>query len=208
MSKVKLVKFAPLTLKSYVEEDDGEATLQWSIRMGYPRITVYRHIKDTDKGKEIDYSKIIIAPFDYVNFSLLISYIREVNKTNTPVVYKIACYNVEFVDNVKTDKRILQAVVKVGKDLDGCNYIELSAPEKLTIRFPLLPNFKWHVHDKLNDKGESVLAPKDLSTKFTTAYAMLINKLVLDEYPVDARTEVMLDPPNSKKLTNDKIDEI
>ena len=205
MNKIKLVKFTPLTLKKYVEEDEGDATLLWAVRMGYPRIMVYRH----NKEKEIDYNKIIIAPFDYVNFSMLVTYLRNVIKSKKPISYTISCYNVEYKDNVKTDNIILQATVKVGKDSTGINYIELSAPNKFTIKFQLLPNIKWHIHDIKDETNCSVITNAELSNVYSNAYVTLLNKLILEEYSGDGKIEVMLDPPNSKNpITTDNVEDL
>lgn len=192
-NKVKLVRFGPLSLRKNVEND--EMALQWSVRMGFPRITVYTTNKVSENGK-MDFGKIIIAPFDYVNLKVFLSYFRDTIKADGEISYSVDCYNVAFKDGVKTGEIKLQAKVVVGKDKDGVIYLAAIEEGKPKIKFELLPNTKWfRYYDKDNVE---ITDKKTLSFKYSEAYLCLLETTFNKEFNLDVKSEVMLDPPNTK----------
>lgn len=203
-NKVKLVRFAPLSLRKSV--DDRDVALQWSIRMGYPRITIYTDTSVVNQDGKMDFSKIIIAPFDYVNLKVFLEYFKKVINGENDNSYSVNCYNVKFKDGVKTNETYLQAKVVVGKDKEGIIYLAAIEEGKPKIKFELLPNTKWFRYFnkddiEIDDKGT-------LSKLYSTSYVCLLETIIQKEFNIDVKEEVMLDPPsfsNVKPKEEEKV---
>lgn len=197
--KSKLVKFTPLSLTKELEEDS--ATLQWSIRKGYPRITVFTSNTIKEKDGTVNYGKIITAPFDYVTMTMFLNYFQDVIFSKEETRQVVNCYNVKYKDGEKTEEIYLQAKAVVGKDKDGIIYITAIEEEKKQVKFYLLPNTKWHkIYDKDNNEISNV---KEQSFVYAKAYLQLLRKLIEDEFMKDAKSEILLDNKN-KQLTKTK----
>ena len=210
MEKVKLVKFAALTLRG---KEKGVG-LQWSIRKGFPRITVYtgKYLKD---DKTVDYNKIIIAPFDYTTMLMFLENFKSViyHKDDT-VSSSIKCFNTKFVDNKRTDDIVLQATATVGK-LNGIIYLSVTADGKPVHKFELVPEGKWHKYFN----GEEELVDKVmLSKQYAKAYYELLKTILLQEFFLDTKSEVEINnpiiddnlikdvtPEENKKITDDTL---
>lgn len=202
-NKVKLVRFGPLSIRKNVDND--EMALQWSVRMGFPRITVYTTNKATEKGK-MDFSKVIIAPFDYINLKLFLSYFKDIVVSDDEKSYSVECFNVTFKDGIKTNETRLQAKVVVGKDKDGVIYLAAIEEGKPKIKFELLPNTKWfRYYDKDNNE---ITDKRVLSKKYAEAYLCLLETTLNKEFNLDVKAEVMLDPPNSRPKAETKPAEV
>lgn len=194
--KVKLVRLAPLSLRKYIGEEEGEALLQWSVRMGYPRITVYTDNNISKDGK-MDFNKVITAPFDYTNLKLFLEYFKEIIDGEDDNKYTLECYNVKFKDGVKTNDTFLQAKVTVGKDKNGIIYLAVIEEEKRKIKFEVLPNPKWY---KYYDKeGKEITDLRKLSSLYAKGYVCLVETAIQKEFNIDVKSEVMIDAPNGKK---------
>ena len=210
MEKVKLVKFAALTLRG----KERGVGLQWSIRKGFPRITVYtgKYLKD---DKTVDYNKIIIAPFDYTTMLMFLENFKSViyHKDDT-VSSSIKCYNTKFVDNKRTDDIILQATATVGKK-DGIIYLSATADGKPVHKFELVPEGKWH---KYFNNEEELTNKAQLSRQYAKAYYELLKTILLQEFFLDTKSEVEINnpiiddnlikdvtPEENKKITDDTL---
>ena len=197
---VKLVRLSHLTLRKPVDND--EASLTWAVRMGFPRITVYTSSKITGEDGKVDYGKVITAPFDYVNFKLFIDYLKELVDGESDNKYILECFNVKFVNNVRTDDVRIQARVTIGKDKNGILYIAAVEDDKVKIRFDFLPNNKWY---KYYDKdGKEIKDNAKLSKLYTKNYICLLETAIMKEFTIDVKDEVQLPPPPSHQPTVSK----
>lgn len=178
---IRKVSLTALTMSKDLSEDKY-AQLLFSIRAGYPRITVY-----TEKNKKrqdndtFDYNKIINAPLDYLTAAKLYSYAMDVidngdNGTNRQIV----CYNVKYVDGVRTNEVYIQATIEIGKDKDGIIYLAVLADGKPKIKFDILPrdNGKWH---KSIVNGNPVVDKNVISCETAKVYFDHF-KYVVDKY--------------------------
>lgn len=178
--QVKIVPFVPLAL--YADgEGDEYASMTVSIRMGYPRLTVYT---DNNRKTKIPFSHdhLIIAPMDGIVVNMFIDMLSKIIKSDKEQKSAIKCFNVKYVDNKKTDEVILQATIIMGRDKDGVVYLGAVAEGKKKVKFKLLPRSKWHKF--VNEQGEEVTDKRTLSTMFAMAYANRF-KVLMDKYLAD-----------------------
>lgn len=198
---VKIVKYGKLSLRKEIKENDkvDTATLTWSNRNGFPRVTIYTsdniRLKDRDG---LDYSKIIIAPFDYVTIRAFINMFIDVLDRDEEVKREVECYNMKFLNGTRTDELYLQAKVIVGKDKEGVVYIAAIENNKKKIRFDLVPSnrfFKFSGDPSL----ENI---KTLSQYYAKAYLELLQKCIAEDV-IDAKTVTEIDdgkPTDQKKI--------
>ena len=202
--KVKYVKFTSLRLTKPVSDDDW-ASLNWAIRLGYPRIVVYTTNKFVE-NKKLDPKSVIIAPFSYEALFTLISCLEELINSNIrmerikseisdhskyappPDSYTIECWN-KF-----DDKKVLQCKITVGRDDEGIFYIGVRAPEKPKIRFDILPNSTWHKY--CGKDGEEITDKTRLSLLYAKAYVKVLTELMSSELIIDNKEELMLERKN------------
>lgn len=176
--KVKIVKFSALTLKKTIKEDKDTATMNWSIKGGYPRISVYTS-NDIMVNDKFDYSKLITAPFNYVTFNIFMAYFEKVIKDLEESEYKIECHNTKWENNQRTDKTYLQATVYIGRNSEGVVYLKVTEDKKDEIVFELMPDTTWH---KFYDKQKNEIKNKKiLSQLYTNAYYKTLDKLMTSE---------------------------
>ena len=178
---VKIVSFVPLTLYTDTNDDDGYATLSWSIRKGYPRITVYTD-NSRKKSKEFSFDHLITAPMDAVIVNVVIDNLGKVIKSDKEIKLATKCYNVKYVNNEKTDDIYLQATIIIGKDKDGVIYMTAVEDGKRKVKFKLLPREKWHKF--INAGGNEVTDKSELSVLFATAYHKRLKSL-MDKHLAD-----------------------
>lgn len=140
-NKVRYTRFNGLTLIADTGNGDY-ATLVWGCRNGNPRITVYTSKDHRDLENKIDYSKVIIAPFDLVNATNFLTYCLQTvtNKSNKPV--QVDCLNNKFKDRNRTKEIITQAVVIFNKDAKGYNIKIYKDKDKVFTFY--LHNSDWH----------------------------------------------------------------
>jgi len=168
-NNVVMVKFAPLTIrKDYGDGDYG--ILNYAIRNGYPRITVFTSNKN--KEEAFDYNTMINATFSLTQFLMFVDEIRDIVEANKDTSASVDCFNAKFVNGVKTNDVELQATAIVGKDKDGIIYLAVTSEGKRKVRFDLLPT-EWNKYSKNKEE----LSKEELSKRFTKAYIRAIDLL-------------------------------
>lgn len=176
-NNVKIAKFLSLNLTKWIEEDKGNATLQWSVRNSYPRITIFCSPNVKNADGTLDYNKIIIAPFTVPLVFIFTKYLRSFLTDDKPGYYTIECYNTKFKDGKRTDEVYLQAKVIIGKDDKGVIYLSALEEGKRSIKFDLLPDSRWF---KFYDKdGKEVVNHAELSKAYAEAYLKVLEDNIL-----------------------------
>lgn len=194
-NKVKIVKFLPLSL--YKDKDDNAyANLSWSIRMGYPRVSVYTDNRRDMKGS-FDFNKLITAPFDAITINTFLDNFKRVILNKDAIKLSIKCFNVKYVNDVKTDQVYLQATVICGKDADGVIYLAVVSDDKEKVKFELLPG-KWHVF--VDENGGEISNKGELSYIHAMAYYNRLKSL-MDKYLADD-ADVKYTESKNKQLTS------
>jgi len=178
----KIVSFGALSL--YADTDDEHyGTLSWSIRKGYPRITVYTDNSNDKKG-EFSYDKLITAPMDSVVVNMVLDSLLESIEGTTDTKNATECYNVKYVDNKPTDEIYLQATIVTGKDANGVVYLGAIQEGKKRVKFELLPRDKWH---KFKTGDTTITDKAKLSARFAKAYHARL-KALMDKHLADEAT--------------------
>lgn len=166
---VKFIQFAALNIQKDIMDEDkkDKAQLQWSSRMGYPRITVFTTDKMQDDNGKFDYSKMVKAPFDFVTLDIFMQRFKTVLETKEEVKFVIDCFNNKFVNNERTNELELVAKVTVGRDSDGVVYLAVTEDNKKKIKFELMPSKYFKIYDKDNDP---ITDKRILSNLYARAY--------------------------------------
>ena len=198
-AKVKMVKFAPLTLgKDVIDEKTQEKdrpTVRWSMRGNYPRATVFTSSNLQDKEGKFDYNKMIIAPFDILTIQLFINQVKELLDKKEKSSYKeINCLNTKFKDGERTNEKFVQATVRVGIDKDGVAYLVVMAEGKPKIKFDILPPEWFEFKD---DNGDIITHPSKLSREYAKVYIRTL-ELLLESEVENYKTVEMIDGPKRK----------
>jgi len=181
-NKIKIVSFIPLALYADTDEEGSRyASLTWSIRMGYPRLSVYTD-NTRDKRDDFSYDKLIIAPLDAVTVNIVIDMLNKVISNPKEHHLSIKCLNVKYVNNVKTDEVAVQATIVIGRTEQGVIYLSAIADSKKKVRFNLVPNKKWH--RLLDADGNDVTDNRVLSNTYAKAYSARL-KALMDKFLVD-----------------------
>jgi len=192
-NKTKIVKFIPVGLKHKYGDEDKLASLVWSIRQGYPRMTIY--LDNSESGGKLDYSKVIIAPLDSITLETYLGLLEKVIGSDNNTEYKINCYNIRWDNGVKTNDIYLQASLVVGKDEEGVIYIGSTVEGKPFVKFPLTVNTRWH---RIIGKNGAELTDKaELSKLHAKSYLKLLSKLFDTELKELVNT-VYLDKPGNR----------
>lgn len=196
----KIISFGPLT--RYSETVDGKyGTLSWSIRKGYPRITVYtENYEDKTKRDEFSFDKLITAPMDGVIVGMVISNLKLAYAATKEFKASVKCFNTKFVNNEPTNEVILQATIIIGKDKEGVVYLAAIEDGKKKLKFKLLPNPKWHKF--YNDAGDEITDQATLSVLYAKAYTGLLETLMNTHLAGDAKIKYQL-PKGAKSGTDD-----
>ena len=201
--QVKVVRLAPLTIKK--ETTNGEASLSWSVRMGFPRITVHTEGNTKNEDGTMNYDKIIIAPLDYVNLKYVLTLLKQVIDSEGETKYTVECYNSVFKDRVRMNEVKVQAKIILGKDQDGVIYLSAIEDNKTKIKFDLLPSSKWF---KYYDKDNKEITDKSRVSKlYATGYLELLQESFINEFKTDVKREdefTFVRPPREDELTVDK----
>lgn len=180
---VKLVKFLSFSLKKELADNDF-ASLQWSIRMGYPRISVFTTNKKTEK---FDYNTLITAPFDYLTLFTFLNKCKEIIAGKNGNKTSINCYNIAYNNGVKTDEKILQATVTCGKDDSGVIYLAAIEAGKPKIRFDIVHNDRFYEYLKADGTVETDKGA--LSVLAATEYISALLHIIKGEMAEDIKTE-------------------
>lgn len=194
--KVKIIRYASLNLKTKTDDNQDSATLTWSTRGLYPRITVYTSDKNSFVNNKPNYDFIITAPFDVVTLQIFVNQLKKVCKDPNDTRYTIDCINTKIVNGVRTNEKYIQAKIYIGKDSDGVIYIAVIEDNKKKVKFTLLPNmdfFTFYDNDGsiIKDKGK-------LSLFYTEAYVKSIETLLINDTLLLSKKEVEVDKPGIK----------
>ena len=189
----KFIRFAPMTLRKDYDADDSSkdyANLTWSIRNGYPRITVYTTNKALSTGAT-DFTKVIIAPFDYITLMDILGKIKTLaESTLKDVKYSVQCKNIEYKNGEKTDNIVVQATVSYGKNSSGIMWLAATADDKRKLTFELLPNTRWFNY---RDADNADVTLDKLSKEYTLTYINILMSLLKEEMGKDFTTSVLVD---------------
>lgn len=153
-----------LKATSISQRDDTDnvlGSLVWGIRKSYPRITQY--VNTTE-----DTPLVYIAPMNSILVESVLLTMCEVYSGEHDNIKKIACYNIEYVDDKKTDNVVLQATINIEKDTAGINYLYLTVKDKPVVKFKLMPDLRWHKF--LNRNNEEITDVGVLSSLYARAY--------------------------------------
>lgn len=191
--KVKIIRYASLNLKTKTDDNQDSATLTWSTRGIYPRITVYTSDKNSFVNNKPNYDFIITAPFDVVTMQMFVNQLKKVCKDSNDTRYTIDCINTKIVNGVRTNEKYIQAKIYIGKDSDGVVYIAAIEDNKKKVKFPLLPNIDFFT---FYDKDGSIIKDKEkLSLFYTEAYIKSIETLLINDALLLSKKEVEVDKP-------------
>lgn len=214
MEKTKVVRtrFSKLSISKHIELEDGNkdsATLTWSTRNGYPRITVYTsNKKASSPDGKMNWDFIITAPFDYITLQMFLSNLKDIIDGPNEKRSTINCYNTKYENGNKTNDVELQAKVIVGKDRDGVVYLTAIEEGKRSVKFDLLPSTIWF---KFFDTNNNEITDKAvLSKAYANGYYNVMSKLLLDAAKDElVRTVESEDKPkNTPTVSNTKQNEI
>ena len=192
--KVKIVRYASLNLKKWMQEEKDSATLTWSTRGIYPRITVFTSSNNSFVNNKPNYDFIITAPFDVVTLQMFVNQLKKVCKDPNNTRYTIDCLNTKVENGVRTNEKYVQAKVHIGKDDNGVIYIAATEENKKKIKFTLLPNMGFFTfYDK---DGTIIKDESKLSLLYTEAYIKSIETLLINDTLFLSKKEVDIDKPN------------
>lgn len=192
-TSVSYVKLSALGLKKAVPEEEDYATLSWSARNGYPRVTVYLTNKDRE-GAPMDWNKVIIAPMDYVMLEGFIGQMKEIVKGEPKNKIKMGCYSTKFENNKPTKDKELKGTIEFGKDGDGILYIAVLKDDKRTIKFDLKPSV-WFTFSDVNGLIEN---PSKLSEIYANGYIKKLSDAYSHAFTQSAITTTVVDNNKSK----------
>lgn len=175
--KVRIVRYTALSLRKYDQEAKDSATLQWGIRGNYPRITVYTSNNQAFKDNKPDYSFIITAPFDYLTLLYFIDQMTIIAKGSNGKKVQIDCLNTKVENGQRSNEKVVQATVVIGKDENGIVYIAALEDSKKKIKFELMPNTEWFKH---KDQDGNIITDKAwLSKTYAISYIGTIRDTIL-----------------------------
>lgn len=174
---VTRIRFGKISLTKNIDTEEGHdtAALVWSIRNGYPRMTVYTSNNKAVVNGKANYDYIITAPFDYVSVQIFLNRLQEAIDATKEVKYRIDCFNTKWENGVKTNEKALQAQVIVGRDHEGVIYIAVLEESKRSIKFSLLPS-EWFIF--YDDGGNPISDKAVLSKMYAQGYLKTISKLL------------------------------
>jgi len=170
----EILRFNGLALRKQYEDSDDFAVLTWSVRMGYPRVTVYTTNKKPENGEKFDYNTFINAPYDFVAIEDLFDLMDEVLASDKDITRQILSNNNKFKDGVRTDEIVPQGLVKVGKT-DGVMWLAVLEEGKKKIKFELLPN-KYHT--RYTNENEVLKDKAELSKRYASGYIKVLKRLM------------------------------
>jgi hypothetical protein len=201
-NQVKIVTFTPLALYADLDnKSEKYATLTWSIRLGFPRVTVYTE-NNRSKNEEFSYERLITAPMNAVMVNLFIDKLNALIANPKPDKFSIKCYNIKFVNGERTKDIELQATIVCWRDKNDIINLAAVADGKSKIAFPLMVDTKWH---KITDvKGEEVTDCRTLSNMYAKAYSDRLKSLMDKHLADDAKIKYI--DPKAKLAKTENLD--
>lgn len=199
---VRLVKFTALNLRE--NYDDTFATLVWSVRMGYPRITVFLDNDKFSKG-DVDYSKQIRAPFDYIKLNVFLTIVEKAIDGENDKEYGVKCLNNAYSNGERTNDIKLQATVYAGKDDKGIVYLKVVEAGKKEIKFYLTMDGKYI--KLVKPDGQDMDDPAILSKRYAKEYIKAVKLLLADEFKALSKVSTINAPANKTKYAGNKKSE-
>jgi len=173
----QMIKFSGLTLKKQYDDGKDYGVLLWSIRAGYPRITVYTTNAKKEPNAKFDFNTRIVATFDNVTMVSVIRDLKSIINAKPGTTKVRDCYNHKFVNGVRTDEIVLQAKVTIGKTTEGLIFIAVTEGSKKKIRFDILPKT---LYSKLrDDEGKIVTDQSVLSKDHAESYLMILENQIM-----------------------------
>ena len=200
-TKDVILRYLPFRLeKKYKSGDDTKiATLDISIRNGYPRLT--STLEFPKKGQKFDYNKVITAPFTpivFVNF--IDDFIKLITAGEKKKFNRIECYNTVFKDNIKTTDVKLQATVTYGINSDGIPVLAVTETDKQKIIYNISEPNKWHQY-YTNDSEQ--IAEDIIARQLSITYLNILKNQVVNDVFINNKDNTVVVPIENK---NDKTD--
>lgn len=195
--RVKIVRYAPLTLRKNIGDEGDSASLSWSIRGIYPRITVYTSNQKAFVEGKPNYDHIVTAPFDIVTLGLVLDKLEDLLEAPNNTRFSIDCLNLKVKDGVRTNELFVQATVIVGKDDTGLMYIAATEQGKKKIKFELLPNTKFFTYYDNDDN--KITDPATLSSIFARSYLYTLRNILYRDVIKLLSTTVDVAKPNIQR---------
>lgn len=200
-TKDVILRYLPFRLeKKYKSGDDTKiATLDISIRNGYPRLT--STLEFPKKGQKFDYNKVITAPFTpivFVNF--IDDFIKLITAGEKKKFNRIECYNTVFKDNIKTTDVKLQATVTYGINSDGIPVLAVTETDKQKIIYNISEPNKWHQY-YTNDSEQ--IAEDIIARQLSITYLNILKNQVVNDVFINNKDNTVVVPIENK---NDKAD--
>jgi len=151
-----------------INNEDG-SSLTWSVRNGYPRITVFL---DRDQNGKSD---IIMAKFDLVSLHVaLTAFLDVINATEDKVV-KFNCSDIKYDNNIKTNERYVQSTVAfINKG--GIISIALRSSKGVTKKYDMIPSV---FVAELDNDGTPITDLDKTSVAWANAYVTLLSKMII-----------------------------
>ena len=200
-TKDVILRYLPFRLeKKYKSGDDTKiATLDISIRNGYPRLT--STLEFPKKGQKFDYNKVITAPFTpivFVNF--IDDFIKLITAGEKKKFNRIECYNTVFKDNIKTTDVKLQATVTYGINSDGIPVLAVTETDKQKIIYNISEPNNWHQY-YTNDSEQ--IAEDIIARQLSITYLNILKNQVVNDVFINNKDNTVVVPIENK---NDKTD--
>lgn len=168
--------FLPLNLRNFTE--DGKIrSLTWGSLNGNPRLTVFLDNTKKPDGT-IDYNKMIIAPFKPLEMLTAIGYFKEVLKKGENDFEEIDCLYPKYVNNEKTEEKVLRAKIRFGIDKDGIAYFYVENVNGIKIKFNIVEE-GWHLWRNGKNAADNK-SKSELSQKHALSYLNILESLVKD----------------------------
>ncbi len=172
--KITRVNINKLSL-SDINLAEKRCSLTWSIRDGYPRISIFYGENSENAGFE----NMTILPFTHQSIIALFGCIKKVASDDVnDKSYSLSCINNVFRDGRRTDEKEIVGTVVVERDDKGIIQLKIKTSSKPDVRFRLLIDHDWFkVYDK---NGTEITTSKELSTIYAKSYADLVSSVMSD----------------------------
>ena len=179
----RTIRFTPLNIKKEydVNEKTDTAVLKWGVKNGYPRLIV---TLSSVKTEAVDYSKLITAPFTYMDFFTFLEYMEEVINHDGKIQKKVECLNNKWSNGQRTDEIYVQATVYIGKGDDGVIFLAVIEDKKIKVKFDILPDISPY-HRWYDENDNLIESKKELSLRRARSYYKILNLLMEEELKRD-----------------------